>query len=342
MEKIGIKELAKELGFSVSTVSKALNNSPEISKKTKEHIVAYAQKRGYRKNLYAMGLRKNQTKTIALVIPNMLDYFYAQVLKGAENFCSAKGYKIITFISNESYEKEKEIFKMLSFGIVDGFIFSIARGTYAQNDFRHLEDVKSRAIPILMFERISNVIDCEKIINNIFEIAIEAVEHLYRTSFRNIGFIATDFEITPSKELFRGYKEGLKKMKSPVREDLIVTGSKIYYKKNKTFINPIFRNTKIDSVIATTESAAITAMEIAQKKGHKIPKEFSAIGLTNGILSRHAFPKLTSISQHGELMGKAAAQTIIETIEKHSPHQQSVQIINASLVFRESTMNLKK
>ena len=308
MKRLTIKDIAKEFNVSISTVSKALNNSYEISISTKEKIQKFAKENNYKPNFNALSLKNRQTKTIGIIIPNMLNYFFAQVFKGIEKVANDRGYKIISCISNESYTKEVETIEMLSNGIIDGFILSLAEETILKNDFSHLKEMINNNTPIVMFDRVADDIDCDKVITDDFIGTVNTVNHLVKTGSKNIAFISTISKLKIGEKRKHGYLKGLEENNITVNRNLIIDILEDDYKEYENILTPIFDNNTIDAVIATDESSAIAAMKVAIKKGFKVPQNFSVISFSNGILARHSSPKMTTISQHGEIMGATAAE----------------------------------
>ncbi len=340
MNRLTIKDIAKYLGVSISTVSKALNDSYEISEATKERIRKFAKENNYRPNITAVNLKNKKTKTIGILIPNMLNYFLAQVFKGIETIASKNGYKIISCISNESYEKELEAVKMLSNGSIDGLILSLAEETLKKRNFLHFQDAIDNGIPIVMFDRVAPNIECDKVITNDFEGTVTTVKHLYKTGHKNIAFISTISDLKVGERRYLGYVKGLEDLNIPINKNIIVNIFEEDYKKYETILAPIFEKNPIDSVITTDESSAIAAMKVAIKMGYNIPKDFSVISFSNGILARHSSPKMTTVSQHGEIMGATAARMLINKLEKKVKHIET-KIIKTDLVVRESTRPIK-
>ncbi|MFC2109407.1 LacI family DNA-binding transcriptional regulator [Bacteroidota bacterium] len=338
MKKITIKDIASKFDVSISTVSKALNDSYEISDKTKEKIQKYAKRKNYKPNFNAISLKKRRTKTIGVVIPNMLSYFFAQIFKGVEKVANENGYKIITCISNESYKKEVETMEMLSNGSIDGFIISIAKETELKNDYAHFEMSIREGTPIVMFDRIAESVGCDKVVVDDYKAAKRTVKHLANTGCKNIAFISSISDMNIGKSRYNGYVKGLQKQNIPYNENLVLNIYEEDYKKYEDLIRPMFENNKIDSVIATNEKTAVAALKIAQEKGFKVPENFSVIGFSNGILARHSTPTLTTVSQHGEIMGAAAAQMLIDKLENKDVNKEvTTQIIKTDLVERNST-----
>lgn len=338
MKRLTIKDIAKEFNVSISTVSKALNNSYEISTSTKEKIQKFAKENNYKPNFNALSLKNRQTKTIGIIIPNMLNYFFAQVFKGIEKVANDRGYKIISCISNESYTKEVETIEMLSNGIIDGFILSLAEETILKNDFSHLQEMINNNTPIVMFDRVADGIDCDKVITDDFIGTINTVNHLVKTGSKNIAFISTISKLKIGEKRKHGYLKGLEENNITVNRNLIIDILEDDYKEYENILTPIFDNNTIDAVIATDESSAIAAMKVAIKKGHKIPQNFSVISFSNGILARHSSPKMTTISQHGEIMGATAAEILINKLDKKiTPDKPKTVVIKTNLVERNST-----
>jgi LacI family transcriptional regulator len=338
MKRLTIKDIAKEFNVSISTVSKALNNSYEISISTKEKIQKFAKENNYKPNFNALSLKNRQTKTIGIIIPNMLNYFFAQVFKGIEKVANDRGYKIISCISNESYTKEVETIEMLSNGIIDGFILSLAEETILKNDFSHLQEMINNDTPIVMFDRVVDDIDCDKVITDDFIGTVNTVNHLVKTGSKNIAFISTISKLKIGEKRKHGYLKGLEENNITVNRNLIIDILEDDYKEYENILTPIFDNNTIDAVIATDESSAIAAMKVAIKKGFKIPQNFSVISFSNGILARHSSPKMTTVSQHGEIMGATAAEILIDKLDKKiTPEKPKTVVIKTNLVERNST-----
>ncbi|TXD54028.1 MULTISPECIES: LacI family DNA-binding transcriptional regulator [unclassified Polaribacter] len=336
MKKLTIKDIAKEFDVSISTVSKALNDSYEISEATKSKIQKYAKEHNYKPNFNALSLKNRSTKTIGIIIPTMLKYFFAQVFKGIEKTALERGYKVITCISNESFSKEVEIIEMLSNGSIDGFIVSLAKETELKGDYKHLQDAIDNGTPIVMFDRVAQTLDCDKIITDDFNGAENTVEFLYKSGHKNIAFVSTMSDFHIGKQRFLGYKKGLENVGLPYNENLVINIFDRDYKKYESILIPFLEKNKIDSIITTGESAAVASMKAGIKTGRKIPNDLSVIAFSNGILARHSSPKMTTISQHGEQMGESAAKVLIDKLEKKNT-DTLIKVVTTDLVIRDST-----
>jgi len=344
-KKLTIKDIAKALNVSISTVSKALNDSYEIAESTKQKIKAYAKEHNYKPNFNALSLKNKKTKTIAVIIPNMLKYIYAQVFNGIEKVANEKGYKIITCVSNEKLEKEIEILEMLSNGSIDGFIISPSLETCQKGQFKHFKDMIEEGFPIVMFDRVPKEnINCDKVSVKNQKGTYVAVEHLKNTACKNIAFIYTRKKLHSTKKRKKGYLQALEDFNLELNEDLVIDLSKHNYKEYVNVLKPIFEKNKVDGIITTNENTGIAAQKAVQELGYNIPRDISVIAFSNGILARNASPQMTTISQHGEKMGIKAAKLLIERIEAEDENTTpyKTKIIKTDLVMRASTKSFLK
>ena len=332
-----LKQIAKELDVSVSTVSKALNDSPEISEQTKTRIKEYAKLKNYKPNVIGLNLKNRKTKTIGVIIPNILDSFFAKVFSGIEKVADAKGYNVIMCISNESLEKEVRIIDMLSNGTIDGFILSISEEAQKLKEYNHLKDVINEGTPIVMFDRIVDEVACDKVIVDDFDSALNATQHLINTGCKNIALFSSVDNLSVGKLRAEGYLQALKNNNITINPNLIIRTDSESDLKNK--IETVFDTNKIDGIFAVVENDSVAALRISQKKGYKVPGEVSIIGFADGILaSRRLSPSLSTLSQYGVEIGEAAAKLMIDRLEsKEENLPYETVIIKTELREREST-----
>lgn len=332
-----LKQIAKELDVSVSTVSKALNDSPEISEQTKTRIKEYAKLKNYKPNVIGLNLKNRKTKTIGVIIPNILDSFFAKVFSGIEKVADAKGYNVIMCISNESLEKEVRIIDMLSNGTIDGFILSISEEAQKLKEYNHLKDVINEGTPIVMFDRIVDEVACDKVIVDDFDSALNATQHLINTGCKNIALFSSVDNLSVGKLRAEGYLQALKNNNITINPNLIIRTDSEFDLKNK--IETVFDTNKIDGIFAVVENDSVAALRISQKKGYKVPEEVSIIGFADGILaSRRLSPSLSTLSQYGVEIGEAAAKLMIDRLEsKEENLPYETVIIKTELREREST-----
>jgi LacI family transcriptional regulator len=335
-EKATLKQIAKELNVSVSTVSKALNDSSEISEPTKVKIKEFAKLKKYKPNVTALNLKNRNTKTIGIIIPNILNSFFAKVFKGIEKVADEKGYHVITGISNESLKKEVHTMQMLSNGTIDGFIMSISEEAQKEKSYSHIQDIINDGTPIVMFDRIIDEIKCDKVIVDDFESAQNATNHLIKLGCSKIALCSTIDNLSVSKLRTKGYLAALEKNKIKVNDDIILLteSEKDFDKKIELFL----KKNKIDGIFALDEHASTKAMKTAIENGLKIPQDISIIGFADGVWSRRLTPSLSTVSQHGPDIGEAAAKLLIERLEnKKDEYAHKTTIINTELRLRDST-----
>jgi LacI family transcriptional regulator len=337
--KATLKQIAKELGVSVSTVSKALNGSPEISEPTKQRVQEYAKLKNYKPNVIGLNLKNRSTKTIGVIIPNILNSFFAKVFTGIEKVADEKGYKVITCISNESLEKEINTLEMLSNGTIDGFILSVAEETQKLQEFNHFNTIINEGTPIVMFDRISDNVNCDKVIVDDFESAVNATEHLIKTGCKKIALFSAIDNLSVGKLRAKGFYKAMENKGFSIDEKLIIlTDNEADFDKK---VVALFKNNTIDAVFALDEHASVSALKLGLKNGYKIPEELSIIGFADGVWSRRMSPSLSTVSQHGPEIGEVAAQMLIDKLEsKEEGYTFKTTVINTELRQRESTKKL--
>jgi len=333
-KKITLKELAVILKVSVSTVSKALNDSYEISEATKKKVKTAAIKYNYSPNLLAQGLKTKKTKILGVVIPDMRAPFSIRVLRGIEKEASAQGYNILTCFSDESLEKEKSILEMLSQGNVDGILMSLSKESQTEQYFDHVNSLISNGIPVTLFDRVDDHIVCDKVIINDFDSTYNSTKLLLNSGARNILFVSPISTTTIGKNRYRGYAFALRE-KGNLKENVLHIEE---YKDFSDDLTRILKADKIDAIIAANELTGISAVNIATRLGFKIPQQISIIGFTNGILSMNSNPPLTTMSQHGKDIGKVATQKLINRL-KNSKLEFSTTVIETTLIKRGTTKN---
>ena len=208
-QKITLKHIAKELDVSISTVSKALKNSEEISRDTKEKIQAFAKLYNYKPNNIAISLKNKRTKNIGVIIPDIVHHFFTTVVRGIENHANAKGYNVVVCLSDESFDKEVINMEMLANGSIDGFIMSLSAGTEKKNDFNHLRQVTDQGIPMVLFDRVTNEIECDKVMIDDVQGAYLATTKLIREGRKKIALLTTEDFFSVSRNRNKGYEKGL-------------------------------------------------------------------------------------------------------------------------------------
>ena len=339
-KKITLKQLAAISNFSVSTISKALSDNHEISKETKKKIKELAKFYNYTPNVMAQSLKSKKTKTIGVIIPNILSHFFAKVLAGIECEVTKKGYNMITCISNESYKKEAKSIQMLAAGSVDGFIVSLSKETQVKNNYKHIIEVIKNGLPVVMFDRTSDEVKCDKVVINDFESAYNATKHLLDASCKKILFVSPISTTNVGFERAKGYSEAIKNHELKVSVPKFINYTSHTHLKNE--LEYYLDNDTPDGILAADELSAIFSMNHAISKGYKIPEEISIIGFTDGILSENSNPPLTTINQHGTKLGEIAVSTLIKRIVSKKEKDYFTQVIPTEMIYRKSSKSLVK
>ncbi|PKQ43762.1 LacI family DNA-binding transcriptional regulator [Confluentibacter flavum] len=333
---VTLKQLAKELNVSISTVSKALNNSEEIGEDTIKRVKELAELYNYKPNRVALSLKQNKTKTIGVIIPDILNHFLAKVLFGIEREATLHGYNIITCISNETLDKEKEALQLLANGSVDGFILSVAQETQIKNEVNHFKKAISQGLPIVMFDRVAHDVLCDKVIVDDFDAVYNAAKVLLLEGRKKIGFISSIDDLSVGKLRERGYNKAI--LESNNQVPLVLRISKMEDSQLK--IKAFLESNHIDGVIAADSASGVIAINTAISMGLNVPKDVSVIGFSSKFISNHSIPRLTSIRQHAKDIGANAAQLLIKRLQNKnaSDSDVSTRIIKTSLIKNGSTL----
>ena len=335
--KVTLKQIAKELDVSISTVSKSLRDSPEISEDTRLKVQAFAKLYNYKPNNIALSLKNKKTKTIGIIIPEIVHHFFATVISGIEQVANECGYNVIVCLSDESFDKEVINMEMLANGSTDGFIMSLSKETQQKRDFHHLQEVINQGMPVVLFDRISNDIMCDKVIIDDQLAAYEATNFLISKGLKKIALLTTVDYVSVGKLRTDGYLNVLHDHGIEVDESLIIRIEDTEHCDEK--INELLENQSIDAILAVNELFAVTAIKLAMSKGIKIPEDLSVVAFTDGIISKYSTPTITTISQNGIKMGRKAAEMLIKRLELEDEEDEhyKTEIIETNLIIREST-----
>ena len=337
--KVTLKQIAKELDVSISTVSKSLRNSPEISEDTRQKVQAFAKLYNYRPNNIALSLKNKKTKTIGIIIPEIVHHFFATVISGIEQVANENGYSVIVCLSDESFDKEVINMEMLANGSIDGFVMSLSKETEQKKDFHHIEEVINQGMPVVLFDRVTNEVLCDKVIIDDQLAAYEAVDFFIKNGYKKIGLVTTVDYVSVGKLRTDGYINALGDHDRPVSEDFIVKIEDIENCASK--IERLLQEQKPDAIFAVNELFAVTTIKLASKMGLKVPDDLAVIGFTDGIISQFSTPTISTISQNGIKMGGRAAQMLIDRLELEEENElYKTELIETHLVQRESTPTL--
>ena len=273
-----------------------------------------------------------------MIIPEIVHHFFSTVINGIEKFANDKGYNVMVCLSNENYDKEVSNINVLTNGSVDGLIISIARETQENQNFKHFEALIKDDFPLVLFDRINDELQCDKVIIDDVGGAFKATEHLIEIGAKRIALLTTEDFITVGSLRKEGYLKALVKNGFPIDETLIykIDDRINLYDQIEKVIN--VKNPP-DAILAVNEIYAANALKIAQEKNLKIPDDIAIIGFTSGLISEFTSPPLTSVEQHGYLMGQHAAELLINRIEHSTPKEFQKEVISTNLKIRKSTLN---
>lgn len=308
--KTTLKQLSKELNVSVSTVSKALNNSPEISEKTIRRVKELAKLYGYKPNPVAVSLKRNKTTTIGILIPDILNHFFAKVLFGIEQEANKHGYKIITCLTNESLDKEKQYLEMLEYNKVDGVIAALSRETQVKEDLEHFQNYKNDSNPLVLFDRVHESIKCDEVLVNDYEAGEKIFNYLDAQNRNNIAVISTIPHLSVSKARLQGVENAANHKNKSLKTLLIQPDENA-----EELINKFIGDHKFDAVIALDEHSGVIAINTAKKHHLDIPKEIAIVGFTNGLLANNSYPKMSVIAQHAIEIGQKTVELLLKRID---------------------------
>jgi len=332
MKRITIKDIAKMLNISTSTVSRALSDHPDISDKTKSRVKAVADEFNYTTNVHARFFRKQHSGLIALILPELNMFFTPSLIKGINKTIDASNFSLITFISNDSFAKEKEIIKQCMSWAVEGILISLSKET---NNLSHLESVKKAEIECVLLDRTLE--------NNFFpavtidsaEASFKAISTLIEKGRKNILGIFADPKLKTTQERLLGYKKALRENNIPILNENIISVEK---SSDLDFILPtVFNyNKKLNAIFTMTDELLARSLYHINSIGLSIPSDISVITISDGVYPHLTYPKITHIKDSGAKMGKSACSFLLDAISNKSANIKSGLIVSTKLVELDS------
>ena len=337
-EVVTLKKLAQILNLSISTVSRALNDHPDISESTRDKVKNLAQTMQYVPNIFAKGFRKHRTNIIGVIVPTITHYFTTTIVRGILEEASTRGYRVIISESNNDVIKQTEMLNtMIQFG-VDGILASLTKMT------RDIDTILPtlNTLPFILFDKVSSKIPCTQITINDEEAAFNAVEHLINIGKKRIAIIKEREFSYNSEKRYTGYLRALKEHNIGVDEKIIISVDDISLQQGKRMTNLLLSIKKRpDAIFTITDSAAVGVIQTLKKFNIKIPDEIAVVGFSNSRLSTVIEPNLTTVDQPGEAIGKNAVKHLIEEIESNVDTITSKMIeIKGTLIIRDSTFKV--
>lgn len=335
MSRVNLKQLAKELKLSISTVSRALSDSYEISLATKQKVLSLAKKLNYQPNPYARSLRNRNSNTIAIIIPEIENNFFALAIKGIEDVAQKNGYHVLIYITHENVTKEIAFINDLLNGRVDGVIMSLSGGT---GDVNHINNLIQNKIPVVFFDRVCETVATAKVTTNDFESGSLATSHLIEKGCNRICYLGRDKSHSIEVNRRNGYLSALGKHRIVFNEKYILNcsvDSEDGYLEVKRLLQSSDRP---DGIFASVESLALLVYEVSNDLGLRIPEDVKVISFSNSKMAALLNPPLTSIVQPAFNIGKETAQNLFELLKEGAMLESKTVVIPSELVVRKSTL----
>lgn len=327
---ITLKQLSSILGVSISTISKALNDSHEISDATKKRIVKSAKLHNYQPNKIAVGLKSGKTNTIAVVIPSVQNSFFARALYGIESMISNTNYNIIVCLTKESHSKEVETFNMLSNGVVDGFIVAVSEETQNLQNYDHFHNVIENGKSVVMFDRVIESVNCGKVTTNDFTALSEATQKLIESERKQIILLSTIHGLNVGKQRAQGY---VKAMEAAGLAPVLLESTD---KLAGAVMADYLKSNPVDAIMALDTDASLSALKAVKSSGKKIPQDIAVIGYVSERMAHNLTPELTTINQHSYTIGNSAATMMVESLRTKSSEVKQL-VVSSTLSVRNSS-----
>jgi LacI family transcriptional regulator len=322
-QQVTIKDIATEVGMSVSSVSRALSDHPHISEDTKVKVSAAAKRLGYRYNALAAALRSSRSKTIGLIVPRISMPFQAAVITAIQNRLQTFGYNLMIFQSNESPELEKKIVNLLMGTQVEGLIVSV---TLYTKDYQIFDRSTLGNVPVVFYDRVPIDKACHKIVGDEFSGGYQVTKHLAQQGCKRIAHISGPLSCSIYLQRLSGYKEALKEFNLPYDEDLMFFHELNKENTLKSCASLFSRKIVPDAIFACNDTAALAVLEFARKNELRVPQQLKVVGYANDSRTEISNPQITSVEQFPHLMGDGAAKLIMDLIETNDNNKSFISL----------------
>lgn len=334
---VTIKDIARHLGVSKSTVSRALTGNGDINQETKLKVLELAAKLDYQPNVVAVNLKQQRTHTLGVLIPETVNRFFAKAVGGIQQVATQAGYNIIICQSDESFVAEKKNVQTLLASRVDGLLVSVSGET---DHYEHFDSVIEKGIPVVFFDRIVESVQASKVVSNNYEISKEATHHLIRQGCKRIAVMAGPQHLYNSRNRLKGYMDALKEA-DVVFDPKYVVHTDFRLKRLDEIARYLMSlKEKPDALFAINDLAALEMMHVFKNLGYRIPEDIAVMGFNNEVICKYVDPSLTSIDHPADELGKAAARIVIHQLTTGDMSLVE-QCVNSQLIVRASTHRLK-
>lgn len=333
--RVTIKDVAKALNISVATVSRAMRNAPDVNPETRQKVLAYSKQVAYEPNIIAQSLVKKRTRIIGAIVPSINSNYFSEALSGMIDASVEHGYHLMICQSNERVDIENNSIKELLACSIDGLLISFSKNTHSSDGIRQVQD---QQIPMVMFDRILNGIDCSKVIVDEYAGAFKAVEYLINKGCKKIAHLGGPVDLSVTHHRKQGYLDALKKHSIPFNKNL-VAHCKSFEEDALYALQKILKTgSSPDAFFCINDLSAITTIRYLKKKGFKVPEQIKVIGFNNDPVSAVAEPSVTTVMQPGYEVGKLAMGVLIDEINgKIKPKTYKTYQLRTKLIKRQST-----
>lgn len=337
-ETVTIKDIAKALGLSTSTVSRALRGSYEISPETKKLVLEYAEKINYRPNPIALSLKERRSRSIGVVVTEIANNFFSQAINGIESIAYNRGYHVIISQTHESYEREMVTIQHMASRSVDGLLISLSNET---TDLSHLKQLHDKGLPIVFFDRITDEITTHKVTANNFHGAFESTQHLIKQGFTRIAHVTNSPNLSITKERLDGYKKALEENNLPFDDKLVqycYHGGMIYAEIEEAIGRLLKAKQRPDAMLAASDRITLACITALRKAGINMPEDMALIGFSNTNIAELINPPLSAVRQPAFEMGQVATELLIQIIESKRPITDfETRVLDTELFTRNSS-----
>ena len=341
-EALTIKDIAKALGLSTSTVSRALRDSYEISPETKKLVLEYAEKNNYHPNPIALSLKERRSRSIGVIVVEIANSFFSQTINGIESIAYNNGYNVIISQSRESFDREMINLQYLTSRSIDGLIISVSTET---KDFSYLKELHQKGMPIVFFDRIVDEIQTHKVIVDNHKGAYDATMHLLKNGYKNIAAVTNSSTLSITRERLGGYRAALDESGVKVNEDMIQYchyGGMSLLEVEEAVIRILEMPQKPDAIFATSDKLTTGCLRILKSKNIQVPNDLGLVGFSNTELTELTDPPLTVVKQPAFQMGELATTLLLELIESKRPVTSfETKKLATELIIRGSTIASK-
>lgn len=336
---VTLRDIAKALNLSASTVSRALTDNYQIGGATKKRVLDYAKQHHYVPNRMARGLKEGKSRSIGVIVCAIDNSFVAQMLDGIDKFYTELGYQVIIMQSKESYDQEMACINLLYAGGIDGLLIS---PSYQTTDFSYLNELQNAGLPIVLFDRLSDGINTHKVAADHFMGAYNATTHLVNRGFKSIAHINSNTQLNMATARFDGYKKALSDAGLPIRNELIkffdTTSQSVLIKNLEVAIHELMSLTqKPDAIFTATDLLSTRCLVVLKQMKYKIPQDVALIGFSNTDLANVLYTPLSTINQPAFEIGKLAAEKLLSLINSKGEVTYETFLLATELQEREST-----